>query len=316
MKEAGSSRVQEIAFTFSNGIVYVQEAIKRGMKVDEFAPRLSFSLLADIELFEEIAKVRAARRLWAKIMKEKFEAKDPRSQMFRFFSGCACRCLPSQNPLNNIVRLAFMGLGCVLGGVQSLSIARYDEAYAIPTQDTDLVALHTHHIIGEETGITKTVDPLGGSYYVESLTNETERKIVELMEEIERKGGMVKLIEGGEIQRMIAQRAYEEDKKILSGERVVVGLNKFKTEGYQGQIKLHQYDPETLARQIETLRAVKRERNNQQVKTCLKRLEKAAQGNENLMPFLIEAAKEYATVQEMTDVLRGVFGEFKEPSLF
>jgi len=316
MKEAGASAIQEVAFTFSNALVYVQEAINRGLQVDEFAPRLSFHFLAGIEFFEEIIKLRAARRLWAKIMKERFGAKNPRSQTFRIFSGCACRSLTSQNPLNNIVRVAFMGLGCALGGVQAMGLASYDEAYAIPTEDSVLVSLHTHHIIANETGITKTVDPLAGSYYVESLTNELERRVSALMEDVERRGGMVKLIEEGEIQRMIMERAYEEDRKILSGEKVVVGLNKYVTEGHRGEVKLQGYDPETLARQIDRLGAVKGERNNQRVKSCLKDLERAARGEENLMPFLIDAVKEYATVQEMTDVLKGVFGEFREPSLF
>jgi methylmalonyl-CoA mutase, N-terminal domain len=316
MKEAGASAVQEVAFTFSNALIYVQDVINRGLEVDEFAPRLSFLLLGDIEFFEEIAKVRAARRLWAKIMKERFGAKDPRSQTLRLFSGCACRGLTAENPLNNITRVAFIGLSCALAGLQAMSLASYDEAYAIPTEDSVLVSLHTHHIIANETGITQTVDPLAGSYYVESLTNEMEQRISALMEEIEEKGGMVKLIEDGTIQRMIMERSYELERKTQSGEKVLVGYNKYKTEGHRGEIKLQQYDPNVVVKKVKQLRKLKNERNNQQVKSCLEDLARAAKGDENLMPFLIDAVKEYATVQEITDVLKGVFGEYREPSLF
>jgi len=248
-------------------------------------------------------------------MKERFGAKDPRSQTLRLFSGCACRGLTAENPLNNITRVAFIGLSCALAGLQAMSLASYDEAYAIPTEDSVLVSLHTHHIIANETGITQTVDPLAGSYYVESLTNEMEQRISALMEEIEERG-MVKLIEDGTIQRMIMERSYELERKTQSGEKVLVGYNKYKTEGHRGEIKLQQYDPNVVVKKVKQLRKLKNERNNQQVKSCLEDLARAAKGDENLMPFLIDAVKEYATVQEITDVLKGVFGEYREPSLF
>ena len=311
IREAGSTAVQEVAFTLANGIAYVEAAIKAGLDVDTFGPRLSFFFNAHLDFLEEVAKYRAARRVWARIMKERFNAKNPKSLMIRFHTQTAGCTLTAQQPKNNIVRVAFQALASVLGGTQSLHTNSMDEALCLPSQEAVQIALRTQQLIAYETGVTDTVDPLGGSYYVEALTKEIYERVEEYIRKIDDMGGAVAAIEQGYVQREIQDSAYKYQREIEKGERVVVGLNRFQIEEAK-PTNLLRVDPSVRLSQIEKLKQVRADRDNGKVDKDLSVLKKAAEGQDNLMPPIVEAVKSYATLGEICNVLRGVFGEFQQ----
>ncbi|MEM2104975.1 MAG: methylmalonyl-CoA mutase family protein [Candidatus Bathyarchaeia archaeon] len=316
IREAGATAVQEIAFTFANAIAYVEAAINRGLDLDKFAGRLSFFFAAHNNFFEEVAKFRAARRLWAKIMRERFGAKNPSSWMLRFHTQTSGVLLTAQQPYNNIVRTTLHALAAVLGGTQSLHTNSFDEAYALPSDQAVLVALRTQQIIAYESGVVDTVDPLAGSYYVEYLTNEIEEKAQKYIEQIDGMSGAVAAIEKGFMQREITESAYRYQKEVESKKRIVVGVNEFITEE-EIPIKIMQIDPKIEKTLIARLQRIKRERNNAKVSEVLSKLRKAAENEKvNLMPFVLDAVKEYATLGEICGVLREVFGEYKPSTIF
>jgi methylmalonyl-CoA mutase N-terminal domain/subunit len=315
IREAGSTAVQELAFTLADGIGYVQACVERGLRVDDFAPRLSFFFNSHIDFFEEIAKFRAARRLWAKIMRERFKAKNPRSWMLRFHTQTAGCSLTAPQPYNNVVRTAFEGLAAVLGGTQSLHTNSLDEVYAVPTQEAATIALRTQQIIAEETGVTNTIDPLAGSFFVEALTNKMEDEAMRYISKIDELGGIIRAIELGYPQQEIANAAYAYQKQLERQEKVVVGVNKYSMEEKKS-IEYLKIDPEVERHQIARIQDTKRTRNNNRVQACLADLRKAAQGNDNLMPFILAAVKEYATLQEICDIFREIFGTYRDPGMF
>ncbi|MEM2147240.1 MAG: methylmalonyl-CoA mutase family protein [Candidatus Bathyarchaeia archaeon] len=316
IREAGATAAQEIAFTLANAIAYVQAAINRGLDVDKFAGRLSFFFAAHNNLFEEVAKFRAARRLWAKIMRERFKATNPASWMLRFHTQTSGVALTAQQPYNNIVRVTIQALAAVLGGTQSLHTNSFDEAYALPSEQAVTVALRTQQIIAYESGVTETIDPLAGAYYVEYLTNQLEEKAAKYIEQIDEMGGAVAAIEKGFMQREIMESAYRYQKEIESKKRIVVGVNEFIT-GEDAPIKILRINPEIEKKLVERLNEVKRQRNQTKVREALDNLQKAAENEKtNLMPFIIQAVKEYATLGEICDKLREVFGEYKPPTIF
>jgi methylmalonyl-CoA mutase N-terminal domain/subunit len=311
IREAGSTAIQEVAFTLADGIAYVDAAIKIGLKVDDFAPRLSFFFNAHNDLLEEVAKFRAARRLWAKIMKERFGAKNKKSLMLRFHTQTAGCTLTAQQPDNNIVRVTIQALSAVLGGTQSLHTNSRDEALALPAEKSVRIALRTQQVIAYESGVTETVDPLAGSYYIEKLTNEIEKQASEYIEKIDNLGGVSYAIEKGFIQQEIQNSAYQYQKNIEESSQVVVGVNKFKIK--EGAPKgLLRVNPKVGRQQVEKLAKLKSERNNKKVKGNLELLKKAANTEINLMPIILECVKSYATLGEICDVLRNIFGEYKE----
>ena len=313
VREAGSNAIQEAAYCLSSAITYIEEVVKRGIDIDDFAPRIAFHLIVGLDFFEEISKIRATRRLWAKIAKERFKAKNPRSMMLRLFCGSSAREATLREPLNNIIRATIDMMGIVFSGAQSASILSYDEAYTIPTEDSALLSLRTQQIIGYETGITKVVDPLGGSYYLESLTGRMETEIRRLIGEIDAAGGMLRCIETGKIQMDVLKNAYEIEKKRQKGEMVVVGVNRFIDEDKADEeIVLIRIDPSLSRRQIERLHQVKAARDNEKVGRVLNVLREKAQGAENLVPFIQDAVREYASVGEICDALKAVFGEHQE----
>ncbi|MBU4231177.1 MAG: methylmalonyl-CoA mutase family protein [Proteobacteria bacterium] len=314
IREAGSTAVQEVAFTLANGIAYVEAAIAAGMKVDEFGPRLSFFFNSHSDFLEEVAKFRAARRLWAKIMKERFNAQDPRSLMLRFHTQTAGCSLTAQQPLNNIMRVAFQAMSAVLGGTQSLHTNSYDEALALPSELAVQVALRSQQVVAFETNVCDTVDPLAGSYYIEKLTDEVEARAQEYIDQIDRMGGAVAAIEKGFIQKEIGASAYRFQREIEKGERVIVGLNRFQTheDKLTGLLKV---DPEVGAKQVARLQELKNTRDNAAVQQALAELKTAAEGTDNLMPPILKAVKALATLGEVCDTLRGVFGEYEAPAL-
>ncbi|MGB7911014.1 MAG: methylmalonyl-CoA mutase family protein [Desulfobaccales bacterium] len=314
IREAGSTAVQEIAFTLANGIAYVEGAIKAGMKVDEFGPRLSFFFNSHLDFLEEVAKFRAARRLWAKIMKERFGAKDPRSLMLRFHTQTAGCSLTAQQPLNNIMRVAFQAMSAVLGGTQSLHTNSFDEALALPSETAVQVALRTQQVIAYETAVSDTVDPLAGSYYLENLTDAIEVKAQEYIDQIDRMGGAVAAIEQGFVQREIGASAYRYQQEIEKGERVVVGLNRFQVKGEE-KIPLLKVAPEMEDRQKARLKELRQNRDNAAVTQTLAQLKTAAQGADNLMPPILNAVRALATLGEICNTLREVFGEYEAPAL-
>jgi methylmalonyl-CoA mutase N-terminal domain/subunit len=315
MREAGATAAQEAAFTLANGMAYVQAMIDRGMEVDSFAPRFSFFFAAYTNVLEEVAKFRALRRIWAKIMKERFGAANPRSMMLRYHVQTDGFTLTAQQPLNNIVRVTLQALAGVLGGCQSLHTNSFDEALALPSEEAVQVALRTQQIIAEESGVADTVDPLGGSYYVERLTNQLESKIMEYIAEIDKMGGALEAIEKGYVQREIANSAYDYQKAVDSGEQAVVGVNKYVAGGEETRETL-EIGEETEIKQVESLRRLKKERDNRKVKEILDRVLSVAGSDENVMPAMIEAVKAYATVGEISDALRKAFGEYREPNIF
>ncbi len=309
IREAGSTAVQEIAFTLANGKAYVKAAMEKGMNIDIFGKRLSFFFNAHNNLFEEIAKFRAARRMWAKIMKE-LGATDPKAMMLRFHAQTGGATLTAQQPLNNIARVTIQTLAAVLGGTQSLHTNGYDEALNLPTEEAAEIALRTQQIAAFESGIADTVDPLAGSYFVESLTNEMEKNATELIERIDALGGSVNAIEQGFIQNEIAKSAYQYQSKIESGEKVIVGVNKFQTKEKNSTTSFR-IDDNIRIVQSEKLKSLKNKRDKQKVKQSLLKIHQAASGNTNLMPLVIEAVENYCTLGEISDELRNVFGEFR-----
>jgi methylmalonyl-CoA mutase N-terminal domain/subunit len=315
IREAGSTAVQELAFTLADGIAYTQAAVDRGLNVDDFAPRFSFFFNSHLDFFEEIAKFRAARRMWAKIMKERFHAKDPRSWWLRFHTQTAGCSLTAQQPYNNIVRTALEALAAVLGGTQSLHTNSLDEVLALPTEEAATIALRTQQIIAEESGTTNTIDPLGGSYFVETLTNQMEEEAFGIIQKIDDMGGMLTAIEKNYPQKEIADSAYHYQKQIDDGKRVVVGVNKYATEEAL-PVELLEIN-ETLEKlQIEKTLRIKNDRDNKKATACLEKLGEACSANDNVMPHIVEAAKADATLQEMCDVFRSVFGEYRDPGIY
>jgi methylmalonyl-CoA mutase N-terminal domain/subunit len=311
IREAGATALQELAFTIYDGIAYVESTLERGLKVDDFAHRLSFFFASHNDFFEEIAKFRAARRLWARLMKERFKAKNPRSMWMRMHvqtSGCT---LTAQQPLNNITRTTIQALAAVLGGTQSLHTNSFDEALCLPTEEAVRVALRTQQIIAYESGAANTVDPLGGSYYVEALTNEMEEKATDYIRKIDDMGGAIAAIEKGFFQKEIADSAYRYQREVDEKKRTIVGLNEYTIEE-ECPIELLKINPKVEKEQVARLQKLKRERNNRKVKEPLEKLHYAADKNENLMPTIIEAVKAYVTIGEITEVLRKVYGEYKE----
>ena len=314
IREAGATAAQELAFTLANGIAYVEAAIERGLKVDDFAPRLSFFFDSHIDFFEEIAKFRAARRMWSKIMSERFMAKNPRSWMLRFHTQTAGCSLTAQQPYNNVVRTASEALAAVLGGTQSLHTNSLDETYAIPTEEAVTIALRTQQIFAEETGVANTIDPLAGSYFVEALTDQMEQQAWDYIHRIDEMGGMVTAVERGYPQAEIADSAYKYQKQIDSGEKIMVGVNKYATD--HPPITIWRMSPAVEERQLARLHQVKQIRDNQEVKELLNQIRIASKNGENLMPHIINAVKEYATIQEICDVWRDVFGRYTDPGYF
>ena len=316
IREAGATAVQEVAFTFADAIAYVQAAIDRGLDLNRFAGRLSFFFAAHNNFFEEIAKFRAARRLWARIMRERFGAKNPASWMLRFHTQTSGVSLTAQQPYNNIVRVALQALSAALGGTQSLHTNSFDEAYALPSDQAVLVALRTQQMIAYESGVVDTVDPLAGSYYVEYLTNEIEEKASKYIEQIDSMGGAVAAIEKGFMQREITESAYRYQREVESKKRIVVGVNEFVAEE-EIPIKILQINPEIEKKLVQRLQQIKRERDKTKVNDALSKLRVAAEiEDKNIMPFVLEAVKEYATLGEICGVLREIFGEYKPSSIF
>ena len=311
LREAGCSAVQEIAFAFSNAIAYIEAGLAAGLDIDSFAPRISWIFNTHNKIFEEVAKYRAARKVWADLIRYRFKAENPRSWMLRFHTQTSGISLTAQQPENNIVRVAYQALAAVLGGAQSLAACSFDEAYAIPTEKSVRMSLRTQQVIAHEAGVTDTVDPLGGSYYVEALTKQMEEEIKALVARIDHMGGAVAAIESGFIQREIEARAYSIQKEIEEQKRVVVGLNKYQVEERM-EHALFRSDPELARRQIEKVRALRETRDRNGCKRALEAVRKGAEGDENLMPRFIEAVKAYATLGEICDVLRDVFGEYQQ----
>jgi methylmalonyl-CoA mutase N-terminal domain/subunit len=316
IREAGSTAVQELAFTLADGIAYVQDVIQRKkMDVDVFAPRLSFFFNSHMDFFEEIAKFRAARRMWARIMKERFKAKNPRSMWMRFHTQTAGCSLTAQQPYNNIIRTTTEALAAVLGGTQSLHTNSLDEVLALPSDFAVNIALRTQQVIADETGVVNTIDPLAGSYFIEALTNEIEEKAWEYIEKIDKMGGMVAAIERGYPQIEISNAAYEYQKRVDDGDRTVVGVNKYVAND-EPPITVLKIDEKVQEEQIKKLQRIKRTRSNFKVAQTLKALRTACKKDENVMPYVIEAVREYATEQEICDVYRDVFGEYHDPGYF
>jgi methylmalonyl-CoA mutase, N-terminal domain len=313
IREAGSTAIQELAFTLRDGIEYVEWALCRGLLIDDFAPRLSFFFNAHNDFFEEIAKYRAARRIWYRVMRERFGAKNPRSWALRFHTQTAGCSLTAQQPQNNIVRTAVQALAAVMGGTQSLHTNSLDEAWALPTEAAATIALRTQQIIAHETGVTNTADPLGGSYFVEALTDEIERGALAYFEKIDALGGMVAAIEQAYPQREIADAAYQYQLAVDRKEKIIVGVNEFVSE--EKPIEILQIDESVAHQQGEQLRKLRAERSNEEVELRLKALRKAASGTENLMPYLYDAVKAYATLGEISDAMREVFGVHNEVSV-
>jgi len=317
ISEAGANAVQEVAFTLANAIAYVEEVTRAGIDVDEFAPRLSFYFIAQRDLFEEVAKFRAARRVWSRTMRERFGAKDPASLRIRFHCQTAAASLTKAQPYNNVVRTALQALAGVLGGAQSLHTNGLDEAYAIPTESAMKLALRTQQIIAEETGVASVVDPLGGSWYVEALTDEIERRVVEYLDRIDGRGGMIAAIEEGFPQREIADNAYQVAERKASGDHVVVGVNRFVDEGPGPAIETHRVPLETERRKIAELRAVKAARDESELRLRLDELVRVAgDPAADLMPATIAAVKARATMGEIVNALRVPFGTYRETPVF
>jgi methylmalonyl-CoA mutase N-terminal domain/subunit len=310
IREAGSTAVQEVAFTLANACAYVQAALDAGLEIDAFSGRLAFFFNASSDLLEEVAKFRAARRLWARIMKERFVAKKPASQMLRFHTQTAGYTLTAQQVDNNIVRVTLQALSAVLGGTQSLHTNSRDEALTLPTEESVRTALRTQQIIAYESGVADTIDPLAGSFYIEELTDRIERDARALMDKVEKEGGVVSCIEKGFIQREIENSAYEYQTEIENNDRVIVGVNRYQVKE---DIKppLLRIDPAIEKAQVEGLKRLRKDRDNAKVKAALAGLKSAAQGDENLMPYILDAVKGYTTLGEICNVLREVFGEYR-----
>lgn len=315
IREAGSTAVQELAFTLGDGIAYTQEALKRGLNVDDFAPRFSFFFNSHLDFFEEIAKFRAARRMWAKIMRDRFKAKNPRSWWLRFHTQTAGCSLTAQQPYNNVVRTTLQALAAVLGGTQSLHTNSLDEVLAIPTEEAATIALRTQQIIAEESGVPNTIDPLGGSYFVERLTDQLEEEAFAIIEKIDDMGGMLSAIEKNYPQQEIADAAYHYQRQVDRGEKTVVGVNKYVTSETI-PVEVLEIDEELERLQIEKTNRIKEMRNAVRIRECLQRLEDTCVSGANVMQPLIDAVKSGATLQECCDVYRKVFGEYRDPGIY
>jgi methylmalonyl-CoA mutase, N-terminal domain len=311
IREAGSTAVQEVAFTLADAIAYVEAAIKAGLEVDEFAPRISFFFNAHNNLLEEIAKFRAARRLWARLMRERFHARDPRSQMLRFHVQTAGSTLTAQQPEVNVVRTTIQALAAVFGGAQSLHTNAMDEALALPTEDAARLALRTQQVIGYESGVADTVDPLAGAYAIEELTNEIEQRAIDYLDKIDAIGGTLHAIESGYMQREIQNAAYEYQRAVENKDAIIVGVNQFQS-GEESKIKTLRVDPSVEQAQIERLQALRKRRDSIATETALVKLEEAARGTENVLPRILDCVEALATVGEISNRLRGVWGEYRE----
>lgn len=316
IREAGATAVQELAFTIADGIAYVQAGIDRGLDVDDFAPRLSYFWDVHNDFFEEIAKFRAGRRMWARIMRDRFHAKNPKSWMLRTHAQTAGVSLTAQQPLNNIARVTVQALAAVLGGTNSLHTNSMDETLALPTEQAVMVALRTQQIIAEESGVANVVDPLGGSYFIEWLTNKVEKEAMSYIEKIDQLGGMLASIEKGFPQSEIANSAYHFQRQLESKEKVMVGVNRYQTQETSRPIEVLYIDKTAEQRQCQRIAEVKKRRDSVRVQSALAALENAARGTQNTMPYLIECVKSYCTVQEMCDVMRKVFGEYRDPGMY
>jgi len=316
IREAGATAVQELAFTLADGLAYVDESLRRGLKIDEFAPRLSFFFDVHNDFFEEIAKFRAARRIWARLMRERYGAKDPKSWMLRTHAQTAGVSLTAQQPHNNIVRVAVQALAAVLGGTNSLHTNSMDETLSLPTDEAVMIALRTQQVIAEESGVANIADPLGGSYFVESLTNRVERDALAIIQKIDEMGGMVKAIERGYPQAEIANSAYHFQRQLESKEKIMVGVNRYQVQEPKRAINTLYIDRSVEARQIERLAALRRKRSAQGVEAALRTVRETAQKDGNLCGPVLEAVKSYATLQEVCDTLRGVYGEYRESGSF
>jgi methylmalonyl-CoA mutase, N-terminal domain len=314
IREAGATAAEEVAFTLADGVAYVEAALAAGMKVDEFGPRLSFFFACHMDFFEEVAKFRAARRMWARIMRDRFGARDPRSWTLRFHTQTGGVTLAAQQPLLNVVRTSLEALSAVLGGTQSLHTNGYDEALGLPSEQAAEVALRTQQVIAYETAVPEVADPLGGSYYVEGLTDRVEEEAQRIMAEVDEKGGSVSAIESGWMQKRIGDSAYRFQRRVETGERVVVGVNRFQSEA-SGQLEILKVAPKHQEDQIASLRRLRGERDGRAVEEALARLEEAARGTENLMYPLKDALAAYATIGECCDRLRDVFGEYQPPDI-
>jgi len=315
MREAGATAVQEAAFTIANAIEYIQTCLDRGLKIDDFAPRLSFFFCCTIELFEEVAKFRVARKIYAKILKERFHAKNPKSMQLKFHVQTSGESLTAQQPDNNIVRVAIQSMAAVLGGAQSLHTNSRDEALALPTQESAKIALRTQQIVAHESGITKTVDPMAGAYYLESLCDEIESQVWKYLNKIEKMGGALKGIEKGFFQSEIRQNAYRLKKEIDSDERIIVGVNKF-GEKIEKKQELLRIDDSIGIKQNKAIKKLRNERDNNKVTKNLSRMQEAAETDENLMPYILESVKSYATTGEISNTFREVFGEYRPKEIF
>jgi methylmalonyl-CoA mutase N-terminal domain/subunit len=313
IRESGANPVQEIAYAYAIASAYIDHVRQRGLGVDDFVARLSFNFDIWGNIFEQVAKFRAARRLWAKIVRDKFGATDPGAMQMKMIAGGGGGGLTIEQPENNIVRGAYYALISALSGTQTMALCTYDEAYTIPTEKAALIGLRTMQILAEEMGLCDTVDPLGGSYYVEHLTSDLEAKIMEEMERVEAMGGIVKAISEGSIQRAVARQAYLYERAIQNGENVKVGVNKYRIEEEERDVELHEYRPEQAEEKIRRLNELRSQRDGKEVTGALESLRRAAEGEANLMPFIMDAVRTYATVGEMTQVLKDVFGEFEEP---
>lgn len=312
IREAGASEVQEIAFAFANAMAYIDAAIKAGQKVDDFAPGISWIFTAGLDFFGEVAKFRAARRLWARIMKERYGASVPKAQMLRVHVHTAGSVLTAQQPLNNVVRITWQALSAVLGGIQSMACCAYDEAIALPTEESATLALRTQQLLAYESGVTDTIDPLAGSYYIETLTDKIEKEAYDYIDKIDCMGGAVAAIEQGYMQQEMAAHAYEYQHEVELGKRTVIGVNKFNDSKKLAEQDVLTADLSVGERQIARLEKMKAARDNEAVKAALEKLREAAKGTENLMPYLIDAVKTYATLGEICGVLREEFGEYKQ----
>lgn len=312
IREAGASEVQEIAFAFANAMAYIDAAIKAGQKVDDFAPGISWIFTAGLDFFGEVAKFRAARRLWARIMKERYGASVPKAQMLRVHVHTAGSVLTAQQPLNNVVRITWQALSAVLGGIQSMACCAYDEAIALPTEESATLALRTQQLLAYESGVTDTIDPLAGSYYIETLTDQIEKEAYDYIDKIDRMGGAVAAIEQGYMQQEMAAHAYEYQHEVELGKRTVIGVNKFNDSKKLAEQDVLTADLSVGERQIARLEKMKAARDNEAVNAALEKLREAAKGTENLMPYLIDAVKTYATLGEICGVLREEFGEYKQ----
>jgi methylmalonyl-CoA mutase N-terminal domain/subunit len=313
IRESGATPVQEMAYAFEIAITYIQEVLSRGLHIDDFAGRIAFNFDIHGNLWEQVAKFRAGRRLWARIVKERFGAKNPRSMTLRMIAGGGGGGLTIQQPENNIVRGAYYALISALSGTQTMALCSYDEAYTIPSKKAALISLRTMQILADEMGLRDTVDPLGGSYYIEWLTNEMEKKIEECMKKVEEVGGMIKAVESGYIQSEVSRQAYLQERKIQAGKIPKIGVNKYVMEGEEAQIEFHASNPQVAAEQKKKLKKIKTQRNNKEVEEALQGLKKAAQTKENVMNPVLKAVRAYATLGEITEVFKEVFGEFKEP---